>query len=93
MSQAASPLRLEHQLGPGTQKMLSFMQAAKAEEDQRDVATYLSPHDMSTTVDVCIVGCGPAGLALSAQVAEKGLKVSVLILFLHSIRAATTSEI
>lgn len=53
------------------------MQAGKAEENQKDVATYLSAHDLGTTVDVCIVGCGPAGLALSAQVAEKGLKVRV----------------
>lgn len=52
-----------------------YVQAAKPEDGQKDVASYLSPHDLSTTADVCIVGCGPAGLALSAQVAEKGLKV------------------
>eukprot|EP00892_Ulva_mutabilis_P011169 jgi/Ulvmu1/8424/UM043_0002.1 len=53
-------------------------QAAKAEDEQRPIASYLQPHDPTATVDVCIAGCGPAGLALSADLAERGLSVCVV---------------
>lgn len=54
------------------------VQAAKKEDEQKQIATYLQPHDPSATVDVCVAGCGPAGLALSAELAERGLSVCVV---------------
>ena len=55
-------------------------QAAKAESDQKDVAEYLAlrPRDATDAVDVCIVGCGPAGLALAAEVAARGRSVCLV---------------
>jgi lycopene epsilon-cyclase len=55
------------------------MQACKLESEQKDIATYLQPHARDAgTVDVCIVGCGPAGLALAAEVASHGRSVCLV---------------
>lgn len=42
------------------------------------MAVALPPWDPSATADVAVVGCGPAGLALAAQLARLGLRVALV---------------
>jgi lycopene epsilon-cyclase len=50
-------------------------QAAKHDPEQPTLASVLQPFDPTLTADVAIVGAGPAGLALAAEVAQQGLSV------------------
>jgi lycopene epsilon-cyclase len=55
------------------------LQASKPEVGQRDISSYLQPHAQDAgTVDVCVVGGGPAGLALAAEVSSLGRSVCVV---------------
>ena len=54
------------------------MQATKPDNEQPPIASVLEPLDPQALLDVLIVGCGPAGLYLAAQVAKKGLKVGIV---------------
>ena len=54
------------------------MQANKADAEQGSLAAALPAWDAADTADVAVVGCGPAGLALSAQLARLGLKVALV---------------
>jgi hypothetical protein len=54
------------------------LQARKADEGQASIASALPPVDASATADVTIVGAGPAGLFLAAELGKRGLKVNVL---------------
>lgn len=51
------------------------LQASKQDAEQPSIASVLPPPDLATTADVGIVGCGPAGLALAAELAKSGVKV------------------
>lgn len=43
------------------------------------IADSLSPLDPSRgAADVCVVGCGPAGLALAAELASNGVQVALV---------------
>ena len=51
------------------------LQASKKDAEQPTIASILPAADLSTTADVGIVGCGPAGLALASELAKTGIKV------------------
>jgi lycopene epsilon-cyclase len=53
-------------------------QAAKIDPEQPSISTVLLPLDPSAIADVAVVGCGPAGLALSAELAKQGLSVALI---------------
>jgi lycopene epsilon-cyclase len=54
------------------------LQAAKPDPEQPPVASALGPLDAAATADVAVVGCGPAGLSLAAELARRGLTVALL---------------
>jgi lycopene epsilon-cyclase len=51
------------------------LQASKEDTEQPSIASILPAADLSAVADVGIVGCGPAGLALAAELGKRGLKV------------------
>ncbi len=53
-------------------------QAGKADEGQASIASVLAPADPTAPCDVTVVGAGPAGLFLAAELARRGLQVNVL---------------
>lgn len=56
-------------------------QATKADPEQPALADVLPPFDPAAdTADVAIVGAGPAGLALAAELAGQGLSVALVSL-------------
>lgn len=61
-----------------TNKISPTTQADKSDPEQPSIASVLTPFDTTTTADVAVVGCGPAGLALSAELAAKGLNVALV---------------
>jgi hypothetical protein len=59
-------------------------QASKVDSEQPSMAEVLHPFDpVATTADVCVVGCGPAGLALAAELGSHGLSVALIGMLLH----------
>lgn len=56
----------------------STCQAAKRDDDQPSIASQLPPLDRTASVDVLVAGCGPAGLYLAAQLAQRGLSVGLV---------------
>ena len=54
------------------------IQANKSDEEQPLIADTLQAFDLSTAADVCVIGCGPAGLALSSELAKHGLSVCLI---------------
>ncbi|KAG2438618.1 hypothetical protein HXX76_005167 [Chlamydomonas incerta] len=53
-------------------------QANKADASQAAIASVLKPADPKLTADVTIVGAGPAGLFLAAELGKRGMSVNVL---------------
>lgn len=53
-------------------------QASKDDPEQPSLAGALPAFDLSTTADVAVVGAGPAGLALAAELAQQGLSVALV---------------
>lgn len=53
-------------------------QAAKEDEEQPLIAHSLQPFNLDEAADVCVIGCGPAGLALSSELAKQGLSVCLI---------------
>ena len=52
------------------------LQASKGDGEQPSIASMLAAANPATaTVDVVVVGCGPAGLALAAELGKQGLMV------------------
>lgn len=54
------------------------MQANKPEGEQPTIASYLGTTTPPGTVDVAVVGCGPAGLTLAAALAARGATVCLI---------------
>ncbi len=60
------------------------------------IAHSLHPFNLDEAADVCVIGCGPAGLALSSELAKQGLSVCLigngtLVTLLSSVSAAGIS--
>ena len=56
-----------------------FLQASKDDAEQPLIADSLQPFSPNRgAADVCIVGCGPAGLALAAELAKRGVSVALV---------------
>eukprot|EP00878_Enallax_costatus_P003937 GHUV01004158.1.p1 GENE.GHUV01004158.1~~GHUV01004158.1.p1 ORF type:complete len:394 (+),score=37.38 GHUV01004158.1:262-1443(+) len=53
-------------------------QASKQDAEQGLIADVLPPLQPGSTVDALVVGCGPAGIYLAAQLAAKGLSVGLV---------------
>ncbi len=53
-------------------------QASKDDPEQPSLAGALPAFDLSATADVAVVGAGPAGLALAAELAQQGLSVALV---------------
>ncbi len=54
------------------------LQAAKEDEEQPLIAHSLQSFNLDEAADVCVIGCGPAGLALSSELAKQGLSVCLI---------------
>ncbi|CAL9071737.1 unnamed protein product [Musa textilis] len=55
------------------------MQERKPMEKQSKIAEKLSPiSSAASTLDLIVIGCGPAGLSLAAESAKKGLQVGLI---------------
>lgn len=54
------------------------LQASKSDEEQPSIATTLPAFSPDTVADACVIGCGPAGLALSSELAKQGLSVCLI---------------
>ena len=55
------------------------MQASKADDDQPRVGSVLGRFDAQRgAADAAVVGCGPAGLALAAELASRGVQVALI---------------
>lgn len=63
------------------------LQASKSDEEQPSIAATLLAFRPGTVADVCVIGCGPAGLALSSELAKQGL--SVCLIGEHRLQSAT----
>lgn len=70
---------------------LQHYQASKQDSEQSSISSILAPLAASSTVDAVVVGCGPAGIYLAAQLAEKGLNVGLIgkLLYVISIIVIT----
>ena len=53
-------------------------QANKNDLSQGSILDYLNAYSGSPEATVAVVGCGPAGLALSANLAKEGVPVVVI---------------
>ena len=54
---------------------LVLLQSSKIDAEQPKIASVLQPADLTTVADVAVVGCGPAGLALAAELGKRGVNV------------------
>ena len=56
-----------------------FGQAGKSDPEQPNIASVLPAFDPAASIaDACIVGCGPAGLALAAELGAQGVAVVIV---------------
>lgn len=55
-----------------------LIQARKQDAEQGLIADVLPALPPGSLVDALVVGCGPAGIYLAAQMAEKGLNVGLV---------------
>lgn len=56
-----------------------LLQASKRDAAQPDIVDVLPRFNPAGRVaDVCVVGCGPSGLALASELASQGLSVALL---------------
>jgi len=54
-------------------------QASKEDPEQPSIAAVLPPLEPSgAALDVCVVGCGPSGLALAAELGALGVRVGLV---------------
>ncbi|BDA47628.1 Lycopene epsilon cyclase, chloroplastic [Coccomyxa sp. Obi] len=54
-------------------------QASKTDPEQPSLASVLEPFNPALgVVDVCVVGCGPAGLALASELGANGVSVALI---------------
>lgn len=60
------------------EKELVDMQASKPDDGQQPIASVLPRLDASTTQDVVVVGCGPAGMYLAYHLSKRGAKVALI---------------
>jgi lycopene epsilon-cyclase len=56
----------------------SAFQQRKAQPEQPSLASLLPPLRSGASVDVAVVGAGPAGLAIAAELASRGLTVGII---------------
>ncbi len=66
--------------GAGEAKLL-LRQAGKSEPGQELISSVIpayEPSSSSAVADVIVVGCGPAGLALAAELGKRGINVVLL---------------
>ncbi len=54
------------------------LQASKTDQQQASIGSYLLPFNVTTTADVAVIGCGPAGLTLAAELAKNGVNVALI---------------
>jgi len=76
-------LRMDTHSGLRGDREWNQFQQHKRFADQAPLASVLSPLGLneegaSEVVDVCVVGCGPAGLALARALGEEGLSVGLV---------------
>lgn len=58
--------------------MCGVVQANKEDAEQPMIADVLPPFTADGRADVCVVGCGPAGLALAGALAARGVDVALV---------------
>lgn len=76
---AVPKLKLNQYIREGHyESSLVQLQASKRDSEQPSITTRLQPLDLSQTADIAVVGCGPAGLFLAAELAKRGLNVALL---------------
>ena len=64
---------------PHAPVLFSRLQASKEDAKQPSIADVLPPLDVhAAALDVCVVGCGPAGLALAAELGALGVNVGLV---------------
>eukprot|EP00887_Chlorella_sp_A99_P002802 scaffold6.g2802.t1 len=57
---------------------LVYLQASKDDPEQPALSDVLPPLEAGGVADVAVVGCGPAGLALAAELGSQGLSVALV---------------
>lgn len=69
-------------IDPSTQTCASLdatcPQATKIDDEQAKFSEALQKYESGSTVDVLIVGAGPAGLKLAGELGKRGIKVLVV---------------
>ncbi|KAG2502103.1 hypothetical protein HYH03_000595 [Edaphochlamys debaryana] len=74
-----APATLDQTIREGHyESALVNLQASKVDAGQASIASVLRPCDPNSTCDVTIVGAGPAGLFLAAELGKRGMSVNVL---------------
>lgn len=72
------PAHLPHSLITLSKTKTNQPQASKRDDGQPSLASQLPPLAPGASLDAVVVGCGPAGLYLAAQLAKRGLSVGLV---------------